>query len=128
MKLDIYSTTVKLHPVINPGKKDRRYKSGYRVVPYGEVKTELQFEVINSESRLRIGEIIQVVKYGKYMVIALKSGIPIAMSITNTMDTIVATLRMVRVDQIETSHSFEIPKYLECLSLGFSVGKGSTCG
>lgn len=128
MKLDIYSTTVKLYPFINPSKKDRRYKSGYRVMPYVEVKTELQFEVIDPEGRLRIRELIQVVKYGKYMVIAKRAGIPIATSIASNMDTIVVTIKMVRVDQMETANAFEIPKYLECLSLGFSVGEGSTCG
>lgn len=128
MKLHIHSTTVRLHPFINPGKKDRRYKTGYRVMPFAQVKTELQFDVVNSDGRLRLREIIQVAHYGRYMVIALTGGLPIATSLTSTMDTIVATIKMLRVDQMEISNAFEIPKYLDYVSLGYVVAEGSTCG
>ncbi len=127
MKLDIYSTQVRLHPYINSGKKDKRFKSGYRTLPYAQVKTELQFDVINSERRLRMHEIIQVTTYGKYMVVAMQAGLPIATSMTGSMDTVVATLKCVRVDQMENCNAFTIPKYLDAVSLGFRVGEDQ-CG
>jgi hypothetical protein len=113
MKLQVLETTVLLYPFINKGIKDRRYKTGYRVLPYAEVKTEMYFKLSNPVRTFRIYEIMELGNYGRYIVVVR--------DLTNdTME-----VKVVRTSDFGYSNSFVVPKEVEAYSLGFTVVESS---
>lgn len=116
MNLKIVKTIVISRPYIDPGKKDRRYKSGYRFPPAAASRIELMFIVANEDGFIRHSQTFQVERYGRYCVVA----------IDNTGEIKTATLKVTAFDDMIRTTTIEIPNQINALACGFTVGEGSS--
>lgn len=68
MIIEIITASIKTAPYINKGIKDKRYRSGYRVIPYASCSPLVEF-VIRRIPDLRVGQVVQLYdKWGTYIV------------------------------------------------------------
>lgn len=112
MKLTVVECRVILYPYINPGKVDKRYKSGYRIKAHAQVKTELEFTLQEKTGRYQLHEVLEIIGYGRYMVV-YRDG-----ELINT--------KMVRVSDFGFTTKFTIPKEVEAISVGQVVSESSS--
>lgn len=68
MKVKLITATVRTFPVMDGGKKDRRFKSGYRVMPvFSHIGYELKLRLDNPHNQFRMNEVV-ITPFGKFMI------------------------------------------------------------
>lgn len=119
MRVQVVETKVVLHPYIDEGIVDRRFKTGYRVMPSAQVNVELQLTLSNRDGRWRLREQLRIVGYGDYMVVFRNH-------VSGTIQ--IQSLRAKNDQPYVTLPSFKIPNFVECISLGFMAAGEGSCG
>lgn len=119
MRVQVVEATVMLYPYFDKGIVDRRFRTGYRVMPAAKVNVQLQLTLSNQDGIWRLREHIRIIGYGDYMV-------TINDIVRGTIE--IMSLKAKNDQPYVTLPSFKVPNFVECLSLGFTaVGEGS-CG
>lgn len=115
MRLDIVTTEIIPTAHINPGTKDRRYKSGYRILPFAVPTVEVILHIRDPEQFLRYGMGIRIPGFeGRSFVVIGR----------NPAENVV-TLKMVATDNFFQTR-FVIPATIEFLITHYAfVGEGS---
>lgn len=109
MKVKLICARLNTRHVQVNGIIDRRFKTGYRVLPQGWLGYELSLTVSNPDGYFRKSEFI-ITQYGKFIVIA-----------SNAVD---QTIDLRQLMTIERGDSFVFTPEIEILSAGWSVGEG----
>jgi hypothetical protein len=110
MKVKLICARLKTCHVFIKGVVDRRFKTGYRVIPEDYMGYELRLTLSNPDGHFRMAETI-ITQYGNHRVISVDNK-------NNQID-------LIQFRSVERGDHFIFTPEIEILSGGYSIGEGS---
>lgn len=111
MKVKLITARLKTGHCIIKGKPDKRFKTGYRVMPEDYMTFNLTLRLSNPETRFRMREII-ITQYGNFLVTSLNN-------VDGWMD-------LTAFRSFERGDTFEFNAEIDIMSGGYMFSEGST--